>query len=277
MADELERVRKALRELRKTLKSLPGDPPPKEVHKLRTTTRRVEAIATAVPLNGGKKTRQLLKSIETIRKTAGGVRDMDVLTANARKLARYSAGDSLARLLEHLKNAREQYATQLLAALNHHKRKTVRQRLKEYSKLVRSALHPGDSGSSVNGHRAHSHDGVHTSAMNLVRELAAWPALDASNIHAFRLKVKELRYTLQLDADADPALVDTLTDVQRRIGDWHDWQELKEIARQALNLERDAPLLARIDKTAKRKLERALSAANGLRAKYLAAPLAMGS
>ncbi len=276
MADELERVRKALRELRKTLKSLPGDPPPKEVHKLRTTTRRVEAIATAVPLTGGKKSRQLLKSIETIRKTAGGVRDMDVLTANARKLARYSAGDSLARLLEHLKNAREQYATQLVAALNH-KRKAVRQRLKEYSKLVRFALPPGDFGSSANGHRGHSHDGVHTSAMNLVRELAAWPTLDASNIHAFRLKVKELRYTLQLDADADPALVDTLTDVQRRIGDWHDWQELKEIAREALNLERDAALLARIDKTAKQKLERALSAANGLRGKYLAAPIAMGS
>jgi len=285
MADELERVRKALRELRKTLKSLPGDPPPKEVHKLRTTTRRVEAIATAVPLSGGKKSRQLLKSIETIRKAAGGVRDMDVLKANARRLARYSAGDSLARLLEHLKNAREQYAAQLVAALNHHKRKAVRQSLKEYSKLVRSALPPADSGSSVNGHpgghrgahRGHSHDGVHTSAMNLVRELAAWPALDASNIHAFRLKVKELRYTLQLDADADPALVDTLTDVQRRIGEWHDWQELKEIAREALNAERDAALLARIDRTAKRKLERALSAANGLRGKYLAAPIAMGS
>ena len=49
MAGELERVRKALRELSKSLKSLPGDPAPKEVHKLRTATRRVEAIAAALP------------------------------------------------------------------------------------------------------------------------------------------------------------------------------------------------------------------------------------
>ena len=36
---------------RKSLKSLPGDPPPKEVHKLRTATRRVEAIAAALADN----------------------------------------------------------------------------------------------------------------------------------------------------------------------------------------------------------------------------------
>ena len=58
--------------------------------------------------------------------------------------------------------------------------------------------------------------------------------LTQSNIHAFRLKVKELRYILQLYADADPGLVDALGEVQRRIGDWHDWQQLAEIAREIL-------------------------------------------
>jgi CHAD domain-containing protein len=275
MADELEHVRKALRELSKTLKSLPGDPPPKEVHKLRTTTRRVEAIATALPLNGGKKSRHLLKSIETIRKAAGGARDMDVLAANARRLARYSSGDSLTRLLEHLKNAREHYATQLIHALNHG-RTAVQQNLKKYSKLVQSELLAADSGSSFNGHHIHADESVHSSAMNLIRELGEWHPLDENNIHAFRLKVKELRYTLQLDSDADPAIIDALTDVQRRIGDWHDWQELEEIAREVLAAEQDGALLARIDRITRRKLERALAAANGLRERYLAAPLAMG-
>ena len=46
--------------------------------------------------------------------------------------------------------------------------------------------------------------------MNVVRELGEWPPLDASNIHAFRLKVKELRYILQLSADADSGLVEAL-------------------------------------------------------------------
>ena len=87
MTGELERVQKALRELGKSLKSLPANPAPKEVHKLRTAARRVEAIAGALPEAEGKASRRLVKSIEPLRKAAGGVRDMDVLAANARKLS----------------------------------------------------------------------------------------------------------------------------------------------------------------------------------------------
>jgi CHAD domain-containing protein len=276
MADELERVRKALRELGKTLKNLPEDPAPKAVHKLRTATRRVEAIAAVLSDGNGKESRRLLKTIEVIRKAAGDARDMDVLAAQARKLARYSFGDSLTRLIEHLKTAREQYAAGLYDAVTRNG-KTARHNLKEFARLVKPALIGAGAGTSKNGQPGLPHEGLHAAAMNLVRELDAWPALDPGNIHAFRLKVKELRYTLQLDADADAALIDALTDVQRRIGDWHDWHALNEIAREVLVPERDAALLERIDKNAKRKLDRALSAANGLRGKYLAAPLAMGA
>ena len=41
---------------------------------------------------------------------------------------------------------------------------------------------------------------IHSSAMNVMRELGDWKPLDADNLHEFRLKVKQLRYTLQLDA-----------------------------------------------------------------------------
>lgn len=274
MADELERVRKALRELGKTLKNLPEDPSPKAVHKLRTATRRVEAIAAVLSHGNGKESRRLLKTIEVIRKAAGDVRDMDVLAAHARKLARYSFGESLTGLLDHLKTARAQYAAGLYDAVTRNG-KTARHNLKEFAKLVKPVLNR--AGTSKNGRPGLPYEGVQASAMNLVRELAEWPAFDAGNIHAFRLKVKELRYTLQLDADADAALIDALTDVQRRIGDWHDWHALNEIAREVLAPERDAALLERIDKNAKRKLDRAFSAANGLRGKYLTAPLAMGA
>lgn len=275
MADVLERVLKALRELSKTITNLSGDAAPKEVHKLRTSTRRVEAIAEALALNGGKKSRRLLKSIESIRKAAGSVRDMDVLSANARRLARYTAGESLNRLLEHLQTARQQYAAELHHAVSH-RRKSVRQNLKEYAKLAEPALTAADSGASQNRQPGHPHEGLQAAAMNLVRGLAEWPALDASNIHPFRLKVKELRYTLQLEADADPALIDALTGVQRRIGDWHDWQQLEEIAREVLDAGRDAALLARINWTTRRRFSQALKAANDLRGRYLSMPLANG-
>ncbi len=129
---------------------------------------------------------------------------------------------------------------------------------------------------SANGSLLHPHDGIHTAAINVVRELGEWPALNAENIHAFRLKVKELRYILQLSADANPGLSDALGNVQRRIGDWHDWHQLNEIAREVLNPERDGALLARIRQTTGRRLKQALAAANALRGRYLTVPFAQG-
>ncbi len=275
MESELERAQKAFRELGKSLRSLHSDPPPKEVHKLRTATRRVEAIAAAVLPGDERKSRRLLKSIEPVRKAAGGVRDMDVLTSNARKLARYATGDSLTRLIDLLQNARQQNAAELRRALGR-RRKAARHHLKEYSRFVQSALAPANSPASRNGKPVHPHEGVHTVAMSAFRALGEWPPLDAGNIHAFRLKVKELRYTLQLSAESDPAFVDALGDVQRRIGAWHDWHQLAEIASEVLQLEQDRALLTRINETANRRFHQALAAANGLRGKYLTAPAMQG-
>jgi CHAD domain-containing protein len=276
MADELERVRKALRELGKSLESLHGESAPKNVHKLRTASRRVEAIAGVLQAADGKKSRRLVKSIEPVRKAAGGVRDMDVLLADARKLARYCDGESLGHLVEHLETARQQYAGELQHAL-HHRRKAVLADLKEYSKFVASAAKHAQSASSSGADANQSQENIHSSAMDVMRELGDWQPLEAENLHEFRLKVKQLRYTLQLDAQSDAALVEALGDVQRRIGDWHDWHQLEQIARQALLLEEDRALLDRIGETVKRRFDRALAAANALRGKYLNIPPAMGA
>jgi CHAD domain-containing protein len=275
MADELERAQKALRDLSRSLKSMTADASPKAVHKLRTTTRRVEAIAAVLAETEGKESRRLLKAIEPVRKAAGHVRDMDVLMSNARKLARYSAGNSLARLVEQLQIARRRHADDLRRALSR-RRDAAREHLKGYSKLVRIALSPAKQTAAAGDMIRHSREEVHTAALNVVRELGAWPPLDAGNIHEFRLKVKELRYILQLADDADPRLLNALANVQRRVGDWHDWQQLDEMAREILDPERDARLLQRIALNAMRRFERALTAANALRGKYLTMPLVAG-
>jgi len=275
MAGELVRVRKALRELGKSLQSLSGDLAPKDVHKLRTASRRVEAIAGVLGAADGKKPRRLVESIEPVRKAAGGVRDMDVLLADTRKLARYASGESLTRLVAHLKIVRQQNAEELQHAL-HHRHKAVLEDIKEYSRFVASVLKRAKSFSRSGTDADQNREIIHSSAMNVLRELGDWKPLDAGNLHEFRLKVKQLRYTLQLDAQADPGLVEELGDVQRRIGDWHDWQQLEEIAREFLMDEEDRALLDRIAKTVKRSFDRALAAANALRGRYLNMPLAIG-
>ncbi len=200
---------------------------------------------------------------------------MDVLISNSRRMARHSAGDSLSRLLGHLESARKESAAELRRTLGH-RRKAARNKLGQFSKMVKSALTPAKSDAPNSGQAGQPHEGVHSAAMSVVRELGEWPRLDASNIHAFRLKVKELRYVLQLYADADADFVEALRDVQRRIGDWHDWQQLAEIARAILDAEQDVALLTRIDGIAKRKLDQALASANALRGRHLAMPVAQG-
>ena len=272
MASELEGVQKALRELGKSLKSLPAAPPPEQVHKLRTSTRRVEAITAALHLPDGKKSKHLIKSlvksIEPLRKAAGGVRDMDVLAANIRKLRQSAPAESLARLVDHLESARADEVRALRHALDR-ERKDARHNLKKYTQKVQSLSTveiPTQNGHTRNGHQR---SGMNPTAKHLARELAEWPALNEHNIHAFRLKVKALRYILQLDAHADPAFLAALGTAQRHIGDWHDWHQLAEIAHEFLESAQDRELLAQIDDTTQQKLARALAAAKSLRRQFL--------
>jgi CHAD domain-containing protein len=265
-----------LRELGKSLESLPADPSPQRVHKLRTAARRVEAIAAVFAAAHPGKSRRLAKAIEPVRKAAGDVRDMDVLAAHARTLARSCAGASLTHLLAYLELAREHGCQELLRVLRR-RRKTALAALKEYYRELRSAMKRAKSSARSRTLASQNQEKIHGAAMSVVRELGQWPPLDAANLHAFRLKVKNLRYTLQLDENADPGLVAALGDVQRRAGDWHDWQQLAEIAHAVLVLEQDQPLVGRIDLTVQRRFDRALAAAHALKGKYLAMPPALGA
>src|SRR5881396_3504744 len=71
------------RKLRKSLKKLLEDSSAARVHQLRTRTRRMEAMVYALRLDFRKNERLLLKAIKPVRKKAGKVRDMDVLTGFA--------------------------------------------------------------------------------------------------------------------------------------------------------------------------------------------------
>ncbi|MGA7341338.1 MAG: CHAD domain-containing protein [Terracidiphilus sp.] len=265
---ELDRVHKPLRELRKSLKRLPKNPPPEAVHKLRTRARHIEAIAAALAQSDEKTTRRLLKSIKPVRKAAGGVRDMDVLRGNALSLPQNSHNGALTRLVERLGIARRKSAEDLLDTVGQ-QRKTARQNLKKYLKVVDTAFANGKSGSTHAAQPMQSEQHVRAVTSDLIAELSRWPALGAGNIHPFRLKVKELRYILQLLPHPEPPLVKALGDVKEQIGDWHDWQQLAKKARQILDPAEDRSLVAEIDRIGKGKLRRALATSNTLRKQFL--------
>jgi len=105
-------------------------------------------------------------------------------------------------------------------------------------------------------------------ALQLSNELASWPRLDAGNFHPFRLKVKELRYALQLAKNPDADLIESLGEVKYAIGEWHDWEELTGIAGKVLDHGPGRNLIRMIRSTAKEKFDHALSITNRMRQKY---------
>lgn len=265
---ELERVEKPLRQMRKLLKKLPENPLPEEVHRLRTRARKIEAMAAALEPASAKRTRRLLKVIKPVRKAAGGVRDMDVLTGDLLHIPVNGTRDSIVRLVEHLSTVRQKSAADLLDTVGQ-QRKPVRRELKLYERLV-DAVAQGKKAAPIEVARTIEADQVEGSRVAaLTAELAQWPRLNARNLHSFRLKVKELRYVLELFPQSDQGFIDSLGKVKDEIGDWHDWQQLREIAREVLDAKDDRVLLTQIDAAVRQKLAHALAGGNALQRRYL--------
>jgi CHAD domain-containing protein len=245
-----------LRELRRALKHLPGKPSAKQVHTLRTQTRRIEALVEALTPEKKKKAHRLLQSVTPMRKAAGEVRDMDVLASKALALSAKRRDAALNRLVKHLSEMRTDGVRELRGALATH-RKDARESLKNYSKLVEKQFEGRDAvESAAPAPRA------------LANELCRWPHLDSVNIHPFRIKIKQLHYMLQLSSDTDRRLLAALNRVKDDVGDWHDWQELATVARKVLDAEDDTAALKRIDSIGDRKLKQALATANTVRERY---------
>ena len=80
-----------IQKLRKSLKNFSKNPTVEEVHDLRTRTRRVESILQALDLGSGGNERRILAGLKTLRKRAGKVRDMDVLTSDVIGLGQAAA------------------------------------------------------------------------------------------------------------------------------------------------------------------------------------------
>src|SRR5205814_5171230 len=73
-------IQGSLRKVRKLLKKMPPVPRIRDVHRFRTNSRRIEAMLPPLSLDSGRNGRSFLKQLSKLRKQAGKVRDMDVLT-----------------------------------------------------------------------------------------------------------------------------------------------------------------------------------------------------
>lgn len=211
----------------------------------------------ALALNQKKRPRDLVKLVKPIRKAAGKVRDMDVLLDYVFKMSGERSDEATARLVEHLAKMRTKHARKLRDVIERRRRDT-RDCLKHSSKIVRKKLkstaEEGEAGPQI-----------------LITELSHWPELDEGNLHLFRIRVKELRYMLQLTRETDTNLLKALGQVKDIVGEWHDWIELLKIAGRVLDAKSDRRVLKKIEDTGRAKLAAGLLVANKIRQRYFSA------
>jgi CHAD domain-containing protein len=258
-------VEKPLSKLRKSLKAVPKDPTPNAVHDLRTRCRRLEAIMHALGLDQQAGGRRLIKSVKRIRKRAGKVRDMDVLTGFASTLPKSQGEECLVQLLEHLGKERSRFEKKLRDTVQT-RTKDAQNDLKGYENYISkhfAAQKKGDPRPTEWQRHAMAQ------ALDLSHKLAAWPRLSAENLHPFRLEVKQLNYVLKLAQETDGKFVQALDDTKDAIGEWHDWCELEAIAQKVLNHGSGCTIGKEIHQRAEERLKHAITLASRVRKEYL--------
>ena len=254
MAFDLDSVQKDIRKLRSFLRRWPKHATPKQVHSLRTTIRRFEAAMQALALDSNANERRLLRKLAKLRRRAGKVRDLDVLTGYIAGL-KTGEEDCVVQLLEYLGAEHAHRSLRLYSFAVKHGG-SLRRRLKRTATDLQTLSLDSIASQTAPGHAM-------LSELRLQRELTEPVRLTRHNLHPYRLQIKELRYMLEMEKDpADRGLIETLGQVKDAIGEWHDWQQLVIIARDRLPHGSKCKLISLLQKTTQKKLKAAIARAN---------------
>ena len=258
MAIKVEKIDKSLRKVRKFTAKLPKNPSPNTIHKLRTNARKLEAIFDALLLDSRKNERQLTKTLRRIRKRAGKVRDLDVLTGDLATVHVHGETDCQVQLIEYLGNKRRNKAANLDKFVREN-RAELKSRLRKASARLNEALRNAEP---------HVASLAASESLRLTSQLDVPKRFNRGNLHPYRLKVKQLRYVLELAPD-QTKFTDDLSEAKDAIGDWHDWEELVGVASDVLSHGKNCKLLRKLKETADSKFEHAVQVAETLRRNYL--------
>jgi CHAD domain-containing protein len=268
MALDAVRAEKPVRKLRKLLKKMPAVPDASDIHDCRTSSRRVEATIHALSLDSRQNGQRVLKQIAKLRKRAGKVRDMDVLTEYLSSVSIHKEEEKACyvQLLEHLGAQRLKYAKKF-DSVRRQCAPDLTKGLKRTSKQLGKLL-------PLNGKRPSDQNvvfaEVSASALALLAELAKPARLGKRTLHPYRLGVKELRNVLQMaEMSHRQEFVRQLGEVKDAIGEWHDWEELVVIAKTVLSHGAKCELLHALRNIADRKYHNALVLTENMRKKFL--------
>ncbi|MGQ9649644.1 MAG: CHAD domain-containing protein [Phycisphaerae bacterium] len=213
-SEQLDRLRKHLQEAIAT-----GDV--EAVHDLRVASRRLhDALALADAIHGHKRVRAAQRLLKRIRKAYRRVRDLDVLRVSLSDPTSATTldTDSLAAI-EAVFARRRRRA--LAAAARAGRRSRVTKGLAAIEKLIASTARFTQRKPELVEERLR--DILRQRATDL---LAADPMEENTDLHETRIRVKQLRYCVQLLEECGflqaPDLMTGLTQMQTLLGQWSD-------------------------------------------------------
>jgi CHAD domain-containing protein len=248
------------------LERIPEHAGPEDVHRLRTTVRRLEVQLGDCPA-------KVSKSLKSLRKKAGKLRDIDVhlvLLKPALFLQMSGNRNAVSGLREKLR----QKLREILKAKRDRHLAFLREVVAEAAPLLQAKL-PILAERAARSKGSAAHD-IHQQSARARKLFLRWTRSvpeDAERLHQLRIHTKKLRYSLEPMQEHEEAadLVAQLKRVQDAIGNWHDWATLEQLAERELADPEATPACAMLQARTGREYRKARRAAESVRTWMLGA------
>jgi CHAD domain-containing protein len=226
---------------------------PKNVHHLRSTTRRIEATLELLVLSAGiprieKESKPLQRSLRKIRRAAGEVRDADV---QSDLLDAYNRTPDAKRLREDLAALRKKAERKLIKRLEQEQKK-IELRFNNLEAILTPALDLNLSGAKL----------INVTQSWFAENVRGLDPEHDQDLHTLRKASKTARYLAETGVAASKAaaaLAARYEAAQKSLGEWHDHFLLLHEAH--TRLPSDSETLDQIQQDTERLHRRADSAA----------------
>jgi len=212
-----DRSRIAFQKLNRELTKLAARPIPENVHRFRTSGRRVETLLDELIEKPSRNDEKLGELLAQLRKKAGRVRDLDVQILSLRNLRIPEEPGRKTQLMRVLSEQHVRREKKLAKAFNKDTVRELRKRLKRAAAEIET---PATTELLALAMRTFS------------QAAKANAPLTEDTLHRYRVAGKRARYLAEL-AGQDPAAERTVAQLKRMqdvIGDWHDWWKLTQQA-----------------------------------------------
>jgi CHAD domain-containing protein len=216
------------------------------IHRMRTSMRRLEAVLEELSPELDRNQRKLLKVLARLRRRAGKVRDIDVHVAALRTLKLSDEPGRKTQILSKFADLRIARERKLSKVFDEMPMREIRKRLRR----AEANFQLGDRFPGA----------FQLAYASFIRLTHDHEDLQESDLHAYRIRGKRARYVAELASNETEAkaFVDALKNMQDVLGDWHDWLTLSQAVAKLSNSSSNSPLLSALNNIARAKFHEAV-------------------